>query len=253
MNEILLYSMAVKLVVAVLAIAIAWGLLRRFDKSLEINFKTDVWPKLSNTGIGLAIYHGLRFFGVMLLIGLVMSACSQAQAASRFSAKFDRQIQSSASTWLPGQPWKLWKAQLYQESLLNPDAVSPVGATGIAQFMPGTWDQIIREMGWNAAGVDRRMAGPAIEAGAFYMARLKRAWISPRPDEDRLKLAQASYNAGMGNILRSQQRCGNPAGYEPIMECLHLVTGRHAAETRGYAPAIFRWWAQMELGAEAGG
>ncbi|MGE0155103.1 MAG: transglycosylase SLT domain-containing protein [Reyranellaceae bacterium] len=247
MQEVLITSLAVKLFVAVAAIVIAMALLRRFDKMLGINFKTDVFPKIAKTGIGLALYHGFRFFGVMLLIGLVLSACSAAQAAGRFTAKFDRQIQSASSTWLPGQPWKLWKAQLYQESLLTADAVSPAGAVGIAQFMPGTWDQVLREMGRNPALVDRRLAGPSIEAGAFYMAKLKRAWVSPRPEEDRIKLAQASYNAGMGNILRSQQRCGNPSGYEAIMACLHLVTGRHAAETRGYAPAIFRWWALMEM------
>ncbi|MGE0658270.1 MAG: transglycosylase SLT domain-containing protein [Reyranellaceae bacterium] len=246
MQDILLLSLVVKLVVAVAAIALAWLVLRRLDRSLGVNFRADVWPKLSNTGIGLAIYHGLRFFGVMLLIGLVLSACAAAQAAPLRSAKYDGQIQRAASTWLPGVPWKLWKAQLYQESRLKPDAVSPVGATGIAQFMPGTWDQITREMGWGL--VDRRLAGPSIEAGAYFMAKLRRAWTAPRSDDDRLKLAQASYNAGLGNILRSQQRCGNPSPYDAITACLHLVTGRHAAETRHYVPAIWRWWALLEAG-----
>lgn len=248
MEFIALISLALKMVLAGVAVAAMWWLLRGFDKSAGINFRASVWPKISESGLALAIYHAGRIVAVALIIGMVMSACSPAQAAPRFTDKYDRHIQSASSTWLPGQPWKLWKAQLYQESLLNPDAISPVGAAGIAQFMPGTWDQILREMGNNPALVDRRLAGPSIEAGAYYMAKLQRAWSAPRPVEDRIKLAQASYNAGMGNILRSQQRCGNPAGYDPIMACLHLVTGRHAAETRGYAPSIFRWWALMEAG-----
>ncbi|MGE0154818.1 MAG: transglycosylase SLT domain-containing protein [Reyranellaceae bacterium] len=246
MQDIMLSSLLMNLIVILAAIAFAWILLRAFDKSLGISFRQDVWPKMSKTGIGLAIYHGLRFFGVMLLIGLVLSACAPAKAASLGSNKYDRQIQRAASTWLPGVPWKMWKAQLYQESRLEPDAVSPVGAAGIAQFMPGTWDQVTRELRWGV--VDRRLAGPSIEAGAYYMAKLRRAWTAQRSDDDRLKLAQASYNAGMGNILRSQSRCGNPAPYEAIMACLHLVTGRHAAETRHYVPAIWRWWALLEAG-----
>jgi len=164
--------------------------------------------------------------------------------SARFPSQYDRQIEAAAKRWLPLIPWRLLKGQYYQESLLRTDAVSPVGAAGIAQFMPGTWDQISREMG--LVGVDRRMAGPAIEAGAYYMAKLRRSWISPRPEDDRYRLALASYNAGMGNILRSQQRCGNPAFYEAIMACLHMITGHHAAETRGYAPSIYKWFAMME-------
>ena len=51
-------------------------------------------------------------------------------------------------------------------------------------------------------------------------------------------LALASYNGGAGNIIKAQKLCGGPPLYAEIMACLHQVTGRHAKETRGYAPAI---------------
>ena len=39
-------------------------------------------------------------------------------------------------------PWYLLAAQCWHESSFNPMAVSPVGAMGMAQFMPATWNQI---------------------------------------------------------------------------------------------------------------
>lgn len=48
-------------------------------------------------------------------------------------------------TWVPRQPeldWALLKAQAVAESGLDPDAVSPVGAKGLTQFMKGVPDEI---------------------------------------------------------------------------------------------------------------
>lgn len=85
-----------------------------------------------------------------------------------------------------------------------------------------------------------RDARHAIQAQAFYMARLMRVWSSPRPSADRLRLALGSYNAGVGHLIKAQKLCGNPVGYDSIMRCLPDVTGRHAQETLGYVPAIER-------------
>jgi len=146
----------------------------------------------------------------ILTVSLFISALALSSSAwSRPLSydKYDECIQRSVKRhWVHFGPWYWWKAQLYQESLLNPDAVSPVGARGLAQFMPGTWDQITRELGWS--GISSRAAGPAIEAGAFYMSKLHRGWSSPRPAEDRHFLAAASYNAGFGNLLKAQRLCG---------------------------------------------
>jgi len=52
--------------------------------------------------------------------------------------KYDALIKTAQKKYLPGTDWRLLKAQLTQESDLNPRAVSPAGAQGIAQFMPNT-------------------------------------------------------------------------------------------------------------------
>lgn len=170
-------------------------------------------------------------------------ASTSAFAGPVFPDRYDATIRAAAETWLPGVPWKLWKAQLYQESRLRPDAVSPVGAAGLAQFMPGTWRDVCAAMRW--AGVSPHDAEPAIHAGAFYMAKLRKSWSAPRPDEDRMKLAQASYNAGLGNLLRAQNKCGGRPLFAEIIACLPAVTGHHSKETRTYVERIWRWFAAM--------
>lgn len=180
--------------------------------------------------------------------GLIVFALAAHEAdASVFPQKYDRQIEKAAALYLPGVPWRLLKAQYWQESRLNPNAVSPVGAVGIAQFMPGTARDVWGQLGVKV--VDPRVSDVSIQAGAFYMQKLRQSWSSQRPWQDRYKLALASYNAGLGNILQSQRECNMAVLYDHIISCLPKVTGdRNSKETMTYAPLIWRWWQQMEAG-----
>lgn len=105
--------------------------------------------------------------------------------------------------------------------------------------MPGTWEQVMRSLGWS--GLSPRDAKYAIEAGAYYQAKLRREWSSPRPALDRHFLGCASYNAGLGNILAAQRACGGALLYKDIIACLPEITGRHAQETITYVKRIRRW------------
>lgn len=155
--------------------------------------------------------------------------------ASSWPDKFDAQIFKSARSYLPGVDWRLYKAQLIAESGLRVDVVSPVGAAGIAQFMPGTWADVSRELVLSGSPFDPQVAIPA---GAFYMAKLRGGWRWPRPDSDRHDLALASYNAGFGNVLRAQRLCDGVVFYADVVRCLPMVTGRHAVETCNYVARI---------------
>src|SRR4051794_32483094 len=82
-------------------------------------------------------------------------------------------------------PTPLLAAQIYAESNFNPFAVSPAGAQGIAQFMPGT-----------AAGLGLRNpfdAPAAIDAQAHLMHDLLARFAA-------VPLALAAYNAGSGAV-----------------------------------------------------
>ena len=96
----------------------------------------------------------------------------------------------------------LLAAQLDAESNWNPQALSPVGAQGIAQFMPGTWA---------SEGVDGDGDGlrdpfnpaDAIASQAGFMCKLLAAVASDQQlTGDALDLALAAYNAGLGAVQR---------------------------------------------------
>lgn len=179
----------------------------------------------------------------LCISALVLSA-SPSWSGTLFPSTYDREIRQAAEQWWPGIPWQLWKAQLYQESRLDPNAQSGVGAQGLAQFMPGTWTEVSRALGYGV--VDRRLAGPAIAGGAYYMAQLRRQWS--QADLERHRFAAASYNAGAGNIRRAQRACQGAADWPGASACLDQITGRHAAETTGYVRQIWRWFAMMGVG-----
>jgi soluble lytic murein transglycosylase-like protein len=148
--------------------------------------------------------------------------------------------------WIDLPLWRLWKAQLYQESRLDARACSAAGACGIAQFMPQTWTNVARQLTF-APDASRFDAELAIAAGAYYQARLRHAWSREgRSGLDRNDLGAASYNAGLGNVIAAQRRCADAVLWAAIAPCLPAVTGAHAQETNTYVANIRRWWRMME-------
>lgn len=136
-----------------------------------------------------------------------------------------------------------WTAQLYQESLCNPEAASHVGAGGIAQFMPRTAQEMARRLGFD---FDRFDAAQAIDAGAYYQARMTAPFRRRgRTPEQANELGSAAYNSGLGNVLRAQKKCGGARLWDDISPCQSQVTGHHAAETITYVKRIKRWTNEM--------
>jgi hypothetical protein len=118
-------------------------------------------------------------------------AVSGATLPSFVPAAYREPLLRSASRWnvSPG----LLAAQLMAESGFNPRAVSPAGALGIAQFMPGT----ARSYGLR----DPFDPVAAIDAQAHLMSDLLRQFHS-------VPLALAAYNAGSGAVEAC--RCAGP-------------------------------------------
>jgi membrane-bound lytic murein transglycosylase F len=147
--------------------------------------------------------------------------------------KYDDEIKKASERYLPEWDWRWLKAQYYQESLLDPNAQSPVGAKGIAQFMPLTCIEEFNRLGEKC---DPYNASLSIRAGASYMKRLRRVFKARRPEYDRRRWAQASYNRGIGNILKDQRRCGNNSSWTLTIPCVPKQ------ETINYVDIIEKVW-----------
>ncbi len=244
MEEFVLWAWAQRLGFALLAVVGLVSVSAWLDHRARLAWSETI-RLICQEPASAALYYGLRFIGLALVVGLLMG-CAPA-AASVFPDRYDREIRRAVLTWWGDYPdWLSWKSQLYQESRLDPAAVSPVGAAGLAQFMPATWAEVARQLRLPPGASPHHDV--AIEAGAWYMARLRRQWSAPRPAEDRQRLAQASYNAGLGHLLAAQRHCRAPTLYAEIVACLPAITGRHAAETITYVARIAKWRAMMAAG-----
>jgi membrane-bound lytic murein transglycosylase MltF len=158
---------------------------------------------------------------------------------------YDDDIKAAALTHLgPGYDWRLLKAQYWQESRLDPHAVSEAGAAGIAQIMPDTWSDWSGKTGY--AGVSHFNPVASINVGAAYMNYLMKQWYWERPELDRIALALASYNAGLGHLLNAQAEGDYPHLYADIIKHLPDITGDDdAPETIGYVHKVFKFWIKI--------
>jgi len=122
-------------------------------------------------------------------------------------------------------------AQLWAESKFDPRAVSPVGAQGIAQFMPGSWGQWGRDDDRNGTASPWDI-GDAIMANGRYMCSLyAQARRSPYPG-GHVALALAGYNAGW---YRVQQYHGVPP-YRETVQYIADITQKAAEWADGIGP-----------------
>lgn len=161
------------------------------------------------------------------------------------STRWDYLFKTYAQANVPEYDWRWIKAQAWQESLFDPAAVSPAGAVGLMQIMPATGRELRR-----ITGVPGPLTSPTINVlyGTVYMRRMLNIWKWERPPLERLKLAQASYNAGAGNILAAQRLANNALLWADIQPQLHRVTGHHSLETTNYVIRIERWYGILTEG-----
>lgn len=163
--------------------------------------------------------------------------------SANIPSKYDREFRRATDIYLPEWDYRWLKAQGYQESLLNPNAVSYVGASGIMQVMPSTWKDISNNLGWKIANIfDPSLS---IHAGAYYDRYLWGQWRSKRTAESRRNLTFASYNAGLKSLLDAQKVCNMKVEWNDISPCLVQVTGKHSKETLTYVERINKYYIQL--------
>ena len=140
--------------------------------------------------------------------------------------------------------WRWFKAQAYAESNLDPDAVSPVGAQGIMQLMPFTSKEVAKELGIPHMPLDPRLN---IMMGIYYDYKLYKYWGRCSDGIHRIFLMFASYNAGLGNIIKANRiaptdiRCT----FVAVECCLRMITGKHSLETISYVTRIRKYYKKI--------
>ena len=123
----------------------------------------------------------------------------------KWTKKYDNYFRKYSKRYFGvGFDYRWFKSQAIAESNLIKDAKSWVGAKGLMQIMPKTFEEIkkknpsfkrVLEPKWNIA------------AGIFYDRRMFEFWKGNRPFLDKMGFAFASYNAGAQNILKGQKFC----------------------------------------------
>jgi membrane-bound lytic murein transglycosylase MltF len=134
-------------------------------------------------------------------------------------------------------------AQGYQESRLDQDAKSHVGAIGIMQVMPETGKEL--KVG------DIRKLEPNVHAGSKYLATLMDKYFQDAKfdEQNRTLFAFASYNAGPGNI-RKVRRIAEQEGLNPDVwfnNVEHVAAKRIGQEPVQYVRNIFKYYVGYKL------
>ncbi len=136
--------------------------------------------------------------------------------------------------------WTLLAAQAYQESRWDPHAVSPTGVRGLMMLTRDTASSL---------GIQNRTdPTKSIVGGAQYFRKLEKRLPRHIGKADRISIALAAYNVGMGHIKDAQhlaRRMGkNPHSWDDLKTMLPLLTQKSYYETLRYGYA--RGWEPVQ-------
>jgi len=137
----------------------------------------------------------------------------------------------------------LMAAQGYQESRLDQDVRSPVGAIGVMQVMPATATEL--DVG------DIRQLEPNIHAGVKYIRFIEDQYFKDEPMTplDKNLFAFAAYNAGPGRI-RQLRREAEKRGLDPNVwfgNVERIASERIGRETVTYVSNIYKYYVAYRL------
>ncbi len=127
--------------------------------------------------------------------------------------------------------WSLAHGIMRQESSFERTAISPVGARGMMQLMPGTARQAAGRVGV-PYDLGRLTLDPAynILLGNHHLGELMDEWGG------NALLVAAAYNAGSGNVRRWVRENGDPR--LPGADVLRWIEDIPYSETRNYVQRV---------------
>ena len=138
------------------------------------------------------------------------------------------------------------KAQIMAESRFNPLAISPMGARGLMQLMPGTSRDLARQMKLPDSPFDPYVNIPM---GVRY-DRMMWDIFKREKGMERLRFMLGAYNCGAGNVIKAQMRADERGlatdKWASIARVLASVTGQNnARETVEYVARIERYYSEL--------
>lgn len=142
----------------------------------------------------------------LIAIALMVSGIASA-GVPEACRQYQRQITAEARELFGlNAPISVLAAQIQQESACRVDALSYVGASGLAQFMPATAKDMARIYPTELGPADPTNPRWALKAQARYMRDLTRA-AQGKTECDTWAFGLASYNGGLGWLRRDQRIC----------------------------------------------
>jgi membrane-bound lytic murein transglycosylase MltF len=172
----------------------------------------------------------------------------QSAVAQFVTGRYDDSFRKYTKRYFgPGFDWRVFKAQGMAESNLSETAKSWVGARGIMQLMPSTFQEIqsknpemtaINDAEWNIA------------AGIYYNRQLWNRWTEQSGIDSHQRFMFGSYNAGRGTLLRAQDvarsKALDPQAWLNIQTVAPEVPRWRHTETLGYVRKIEGNLARMD-------
>jgi membrane-bound lytic murein transglycosylase MltF len=139
--------------------------------------------------------------------------------------------------------WVMMGAQGYQESQLNQNAKSAVGAVGVMQVMPATGKDM------NVGDIHQTEAN--IHAGIKYMRWMIDHYYgdAPMTPLDKALFAFASYNAGAGRISQLRKEAAK-RGLDPNVwfhNVEYVAAEKIGQETVTYVSNIYKYYIAYRL------
>jgi membrane-bound lytic murein transglycosylase MltF len=139
--------------------------------------------------------------------------------------------------------WLLMGAQGYQESQLNQQAKSPVGAIGVMQIMPATGKEL--KVG------DIRKVENNVHGGIKYMRFMIDQYYEKEPMTklDKALFAFASYNAGPGRVRQLREEATR-RGLDPNVwfnNVEYVAAEKIGQETVTYVSNIYKYYIAYKL------
>lgn len=195
--------------------------------------------------LGVAAAAGSALLAAVVGISVLVAASEdddQAVAASwGLGNGINQAVPAAFAPWVlkagslcPEFPPAIIAAQIDAESSWNVTAVSPVGAQGPAQFMPGTWSAWGRDDDGNGTASPFDIGDAVMAQGRYdcYLAERVRPLGG-----DTTGLALAAYNAGLGAVLQYHGIPPYPETQQYVPRILALAA-KYAAVEAGTVNAV---------------